>query len=63
MKSVLGMIVVFIGLYIILSSDILSFFAQKWFMIFAVVAVIASLLAALFVFGLPFMKKKGENHE
>ncbi len=59
MKSVLGMIVVFIGLYIIIYSDILSFFAQKWFLVFAGVCVIASLAAAAIMLGLPFKKKKG----
>ncbi len=63
MKSVLGMIVVFIGLYIILYSDIFGFFAQKGIIIFAGITVIASLLAAIFAFGLPFKKKKGKNHE
>lgn len=59
MKSVLSMIVVFIGLYIIIYSDIFGLFAQKWFLIFAGVSVIASLTAAAVMLGLPFQKKKG----
>lgn len=59
MKSVLGMIVVFIGLYIIIYSDIFGLFAQKWFIIFAGISVVASLGVAALMFGLPFKKKKG----
>lgn len=63
MKSVLGMIVVFIGLYIIIYSDIFGFFAQKWVIIFAGTTVVASLIAAIFAFGLPFTHKKGGSNE
>ncbi len=59
MKSVLGMIVVFIGLYIVIYSDILGFFAQKWVLAFSVSLAIFMLIVAVVVLGLPFSKKKG----
>lgn len=59
MKSVLGMIVVFIGVYIVVYFDIFGFFAQKWVLIFSLTAVVVSLLAALVVFGTPFTRKRG----
>jgi len=57
MKSVIGMFVIFMGLYIILVNDMLSFFAQKSVFIFAVGAIITMLIVALIVLGLPVSKK------
>ena len=59
MKSVIGMIVVFIGLYIVIYFDIFGFFAQKWFLYLSGTMVVISLLAALIVFGSPFTRKRG----
>ena len=57
MKSVIGMFVIFMGLYIVLVNDMLSFFAQKSVFIFAVGAIITMLIVALIVLGLPVSKK------
>ena len=63
MKSVLGMIVVFIGLYIVVYFDIFGFFAQKWFLIFSGAAAVIMLCIALAVLGAPFNRKRGGNDE
>lgn len=64
MKSVIGMFVIFMGLYIVLVNDMLSFFAQKSVFIFAVGAIITMLIVALIVLGLPVSKKNpGENDD
>ena len=66
MKSVIGTIIIFIGLYFTISNaivgDVLDFFAQKSFFIFAVGAIITMLCVAVVVLGLPG-KKKGGHHE
>lgn len=59
MKSVFGMIVVFIGVYIVVYFDIFGFFAQKWFFIFSICSVMVSLVAALIMLGSPFKRKRG----
>ena len=63
MKSVAGMIIVFIGLYIILYGDVFSFFAQSSVTYFAVGAIIVMLLLALFVLGLPKINKGGDSDD
>ncbi len=62
MRSVIGTIIIFIGIYVVMANDILSFFAQKSTLIFAVCAVIFMLIIAMLVLGLPH-KKGGENHD
>lgn len=64
MKSVISMIVVFIGLYIVIYNDIMSFFAQKWFLLFAGIFAITMLIIAIIVLGSPFkIKKRGDHNE
>lgn len=59
MKSVLGMIMVFIGLYIVIYFDIFGFFAQKWFFIISICSVVIMLITALVVLGVPLKRKRG----
>ena len=63
MKSVIGTIIIFIGLYVIITNDVLSFFAQKSVTIFAISAIAVMLIVAVLVLGLPFSKKKGGHHD
>jgi hypothetical protein len=63
MKSVIGMIVVFVGVGIILYLDVFSLFAQSWMFSISLIWVAIMLLIAVFTFGLPLKKKKGGNHE
>jgi len=66
MKSVMSTIIIFILLYLIITNavigDILGFFAQKSFFIFAVGSVITMFIVSLIVLGFP-QKKKGGHHE
>lgn len=62
MKSVASMIVVFIGLYIIIYSDVFSFFAQTSVTLLAIFSIIALLVLAVFVLGTPKIKKGGESN-
>jgi len=61
MKSIIGTIIMFIAIYVIVTSNVLSFFAQKSFTVFAIGSVVFMLVVALVVLGLP--KKKGGNHD
>lgn len=61
MKSVIGMFVIFFGIYIVIANDMLSFFAQKSVFMFAVFAIIVMLIVAVFVLGLPKIQIKGGN--
>ncbi len=63
MKSVLGMIVVFIGLYIVIYFDIFGFLAQKWFLIVSAGAAVFMLGVALVVFPPSLGRKKGGKDE
>lgn len=63
MKSVFGMIVVFIGLYIVVYFGIFGFFAQKWFLILSGSSVIIMLGVAFFVLGSPFRRKEGGKND
>lgn len=63
MKSVIGMIVVFIGVGIILYLDVFNLFAQSWMFISSLVLVAIMLLIAVFVLGLPLKKNKGGKHD
>lgn len=62
MKSIIGTIIMFIAVYVIVTSNILSFFAQDSFTIFAISAVVIMLIVAIIVLGLPG-KKRGGYHE
>ena len=62
MKSVVHTILIFIGLYIITSSGILEFFAQKSFLIFAVASVFVMLAIAFILLNLK-KNSKGENND
>lgn len=59
MKSVLGMILVFIGVYIVIYFDIFGFFAQKWFLIFSLSSIVIMLIIALIVLGSPLKRERG----
>ncbi len=63
MKSVIGMIVVFIGVYIVVYYDIFGFFAQKWFFIFSMCSIAVTLLIAAVTLGLPFNRKRGGQND
>jgi len=63
MKSVIGMFIIFVGLYIVIVNDMLSFFAQKSFLIFAVLAICVMMVVALFVLGLPKKTKGGHQND
>lgn len=63
MKSVFGMIVVFIGLYIVIYFDIFGFFAQKWFLILSGSTVIIMLGVTFVTLGSPFHRKRGGKNE
>ena len=52
MKSVIQTLFIFIGLYIIISSGILSFFAQKSVLIFAIASVLFMLVLAFILLNL-----------
>ena len=62
MKSVVHTILIFIGLYIITSSGILEFFAQKNFLIFAVASVFVMLGIAFVLLNLK-KHSKGESND
>lgn len=62
MKSVMGTIIIFIGLSIIIYSGILGFLAQESVFIFAVSAIVVMLIIAVVVLGSPF-KKRGDYHD
>ena len=61
MKSVIITIIMFAGLYVIISSDILGFLGQKNVLYFSIAAVFCMLLTALIVLGVPQKKKGGKN--
>ncbi len=63
MKSVIGMIVVFIGVGIILYLDVFNLFAKSWMFNLSLGLVAMMLLIAVFVLGLPFKKKNGGKHD
>lgn len=63
MKSVIGIIIVFIVLYIILTNGVFDFFAHDAVFIFAVSAVVAMLIISVIVLGIPTFKKRGKNHD
>ena len=67
MKSVVGMIVVFIGLYIIAYSDIMGFFAQKTLYYTALGCVCIALEMAAAFLGTPFtkplFKRRGDDND
>jgi len=62
MRSIIGTIIMFIAIYVIVTSNILSFFAQKSFTIFAISSVVVMLIVAVIVLGVP-SRKKGEDHD
>ena len=67
MKSVVGMIVVFIGLYIIAYSDIMGFFAQKtiYYTVFGCVCIALAMAAAFLgtPFTKPLFKRRGDDND
>lgn len=67
MKSVAGMIVVFIGLYLIAASDVLSFFAHKSLLYIAIGLCVIAILAAAAILGTPFskplIKRRGDDND
>lgn len=63
MKSVIITIIMFAGLYVIISSDVLSFLGQKSVLYFSIGAVFCMLLTAVIVLGIPLKKKKGGKND
>lgn len=63
MKSIIGTIIIFISLYIMLSTGIFRFFAQESITIFALTAIFIMFIVALIVLGIPHFKKKGESND
>lgn len=69
MKSVISTIVIFIGLYIIVSSGIMDLLVQKWLLYIAVGSVVAVLLLTVALIGTPFskpfinLKRRGDDHD
>lgn len=67
MKSVLSMIVVFIGVYIIVISGILNFFAREsvFYTLLAVAFLMILLAAALLgtPFSKPLIKRRGDDDD
>jgi len=63
MKSVIGMFIIFVGLYIVIVNDMLGFFAQKSFLMFAVSAIVVMMVVAFFVLGLPKKMKGGHQDD
>ncbi len=69
MKSVISTIVIFIGLYIIVSSGMMDFLAQNYVFYIALGSVIIALLAAVALIGTPFskpfikIKRRGDDHD
>lgn len=61
MKSILGTIIIFLGLYIILYFDIFGFFAQSWMFYIALGLVLFMLVLAFVVLRKPLKKKGGQN--
>ena len=63
MKSVIGTIIIFIGLYILVVSGVFSFLSQD-FIFPIIVGVIALLLfITVYFLGVPYLAKKGEKHD
>ena len=62
MKSIIGTIIMFIAIYVVVTSNVLSFFAQKSFSIFAISSVVVMLIVAVIVLGIPGLKK-GVKHD
>lgn len=64
MKSVIGTIIMFLVLYVVISNDMLSFFAQDSVLIFAIGSIVVLLIVAVCVLGLPSLESlKGGYHE
>ncbi len=61
MKSILGTIIIFFGIYIILYFDIFGFFAQTWVFYIALGLALFMLLLAFVVLRKPLKKKGGQN--
>lgn len=61
MKSVIITIIMFAGLYVIISSDVLSFLGQKNVLYFSIGAVLCMLLTAVIVLGIPHKGKGGKD--
>lgn len=67
MKSVFGTIVAFIGVYIIVSSGILNFFAREsvFYILLALAFLMLGLAAALLgtPFSKPLIKRRGDDND
>ena len=61
MKYIIGMVVVFCGLYIILYYDMFSFFAQPWLLKFTIILDIILTLLAIAVIVYLRKKRGGKN--
>lgn len=63
MKSVVGTIIIFIGLYILMMTGVFNFLAQDFIFPVIMGVIIALLIVAVFVLGVPKKNKKGEHHD
>jgi amino acid transporter len=63
MKSVVGTIIIFIGLYILMMTGVFNFLAQDFIFPVIMGVIIALLIVAVFVLGVPKKIKKGEHHD
>ena len=63
MKSVFGTIMIFIGLYIIVYNDWLSFLAQENVLNFAIGLTVFMLIVAVIVLSYVAIKQKGGRHD
>ena len=62
MRSIIGTIIMFVVIYVIVTSNVLDFFAQKSFSIFAESAAVFMLVLAFIVLAV-LAKKKGGLHD
>ena len=63
MKSVIGTIIIFIGLYILGMTGVFNFFAQDFILPILSGVIVALLIVAVLILGVPNRNKKGENHD
>lgn len=63
MKSVIGMFIIFAGLYLLLSSGVMDFFAQKSVLIFSVSLAFFMLLITGITLAVKIKKGRGDDND
>jgi len=63
MKSIIGTFMIFLVLYIMLTTGVFRFLAQESVTVFALSAIFIMLAVAFIVLGAPNFKKKGESDD